>query len=178
MINSTAVAPTPDDLLAVYDRTIDDVYRYASRLTGGDRARTDDLVQDTYLAVLRRIQSGRGLDAELGVGYLITTCRNRFLDGVRSEHRRARRELSVVTADRSGGATTDAPAAFDEIATARLAELPDDQRAALVLRYVDDWSIGEVARHLGRSEAATESLLARARAAMRRLMQAHEGDEP
>lgn len=167
VINLSAVATTPDDLLALYDRTLDEVYRYASRLTGGDRSRTDDLVQDTYLAVLRRIQSGKPID--LAVGYVITTCRNRFLDGVKADRRRAKRELRVVPA---GDDATDFE--FDHSATARLAELPDDQRAALVLRYVDDHTVSEVARELGRSVAATESLLARARAAMRHLMQEDE----
>ncbi len=167
MINSSAVATTPDDLLALYDRTIEDVYRYASRLTGGDRSRTDDLVQETYLAILRRIQSGKPV--ELGVGYVITTCRNRFLDGVKADRRRTKRELRVVPAvDATIGPE------LDHVATTQLAELSDDQRAALVLRYVDDYSVSEVARRLGRSVAATESLLARARAAMRHLLQEDE----
>jgi RNA polymerase sigma-70 factor (ECF subfamily) len=166
VINSSAVATTPDDLLALYDRTIDEVYRYASRLTAGDPARTDDLVQDTYLSMLRRIQSGKPVD--LSVGYVITSCRNRFLDGIKADRRRAKRELRVVTA----GGTTGPD--LDEVATARLAELPDDQRAALVLRYVDDHSVSEVARQLGRSVAATESLLARARTAMRHLLEEDE----
>lgn len=167
VINSSAVATTPDDLLALYDRTLDEVYRYASRLTGGDRSRTDDLVQDTYLAVLRRVQSGKPID--LGIGYVITTCRNRFLDGVKADRRRVKRELQVVAVgDRMAGPE------LDDSSAARLAELPDDQRVALVLRYVDDDSVSEVARQLGRSVTATESLLARGRAAMRHLLQEDE----
>jgi RNA polymerase sigma-70 factor (ECF subfamily) len=37
----------------------------------------------------------------------------------------------------------------------------------LVLRYVDDLSVAEVAREMGRSVHATESLLTRARTALR-----------
>jgi RNA polymerase sigma-70 factor, ECF subfamily len=167
VINSSAVATTPDDLLALYDRTLDEVYRYASRLTGGDRSRTDDLVQDTYLAILRRILSGKPV--ELGIGYVITTCRNRFVDGVKAESRRTKRELRVVSAGDDAAGDE-----LDQVAMTRLAALPDDQRAALVLRYVDDCPVSEVARRLGRSVAATESLLARARAAMRHLLQEDE----
>ena len=43
---------------------------------------------------------------------------------------------------------------IDPIATEALGELPDDQRAALVLRYVDDQPVAEVARLLGRSVSA------------------------
>jgi len=153
-------SPT-EQLVALYDDTVDDVYRYASRLTGGDRARTDDLVQETYLGVLRRLQAGEQLD--LSAGYLVVACRSRFLDQLKSERRRADREVRV--------ATTQVPPAdhtpIDPIATEALGELPDDQRAALVLRYVDDQPVAEVARLLGRSVRATESLLSRAKRALR-----------
>ena len=43
------------------------------------------------------------------------------------------------------------------------------QRVALTLRYLDGLPVPEVAEHLGRSLHATETLLARARAALRRV---------
>ena len=46
-----------------------------------------------------------------------------------------------------------------------LQELPVDYRLVLTLRYLDDWSVGEVAEAIGSSYSATESLLARARRA-------------
>lgn len=163
----TAPAGDGAALLALYETTIDDVYRYASRLSGGDRGRTDDLVQDTYLGVLRRLQSGEEL--ELTTGYVIVACRSRFLDQLKAEHRRTARER------RSAATPPPPPAGPDAaLATEALAALPDDQRAALVLRYVDDLSVADVARHLDRSVRATESLLARGRTALRTLLQ--EGD--
>ena len=165
----TAPADDGAELLALYETTIDDVYRYASRLTGGDRARTDDLVQETYLGVLRRLQAGEHL--ELTAGYLIVACRSRFLDQLKAEHRRTAREQRAAAGERTTPAEPRAA-----LATAALAELPDDQRAALVLRYVDDLPVADVARHLDRSVRATESLLARGRAALRALLQ--EGGTP
>ncbi len=157
------------DLLALYDRTVDDVHRYASRLTGGDRARTEDLVQETYLGVLRRQRAGE--QPELTTGYLIAACRSRFLDDLKATDRRHRRELRVWRPE----AAADDPADGSRLTTAdALAHLPADQRAALVLRYVDDLPVDEVAEHLGRSVHATESLLARARTALR----AHLGGAP
>lgn len=159
---------TPDrddaDLVALYDATIDDVYRYASRLTGGDRAGTDDLVQETYLGVLRRMLAGEQL--ELTAGYLIVACRSRFLDQLKADRRRTARE------ERSRASRpTPSPEPETTLATETLALLPADQRAALVLRYVDDLPVAEVARQLDRSVRATESLLARGRAALRALLQ-------
>ena len=164
----TAPAGDGTDLLALYESTIDDVYRYASRLTGGDRTRTEDLVQETYLGVLRRLQAGEQL--ELTAGYLIVACRSRFLDHLKADRRRAAREDSAH--NDTSSATHEPESAR---ATQALAQLPDDQRVALVLRYVDDLAVTDVALHLDRSVRATESLLARGRAALRTLLQ--EGDE-
>jgi len=149
---------TDDDVLALYERTVDEVYRYASRLTGNDRAAAEELVQETYLALVRHARDAAAVPVD--IGWLIVTCRNRFLDGVRSQRRRAVRERDFAgrngPLEPTGGRVVDA-----------LAQLPVDQRAAMVLRYVDDMSVPDVARALGRSLHATESLLARGRSAMR-----------
>ena len=47
------------DLDAFCERTLDEVYRYALRLTGGDPARTGDLVEETYSALLRHCERRR-----------------------------------------------------------------------------------------------------------------------
>lgn len=149
--------PTDDDVMQVYERTVDELFRYASRLTG-DRAAAEELVQDTYLQLVRQVRAGAVTTVD--IGWLVVTCRRRFLDTLRSQRRRSLRERTFARtgphAPEPGGAVVDA-----------LAALPADQRAAMVLRYVDDLPVAEVARQLGRSEHATESLLARARAGLR-----------
>ena len=52
-------------------------------------------------------------------------------------------------------------------ATAALGALTPEHRTVLVLRYVDDLPVADIARIVGRSTRATESLLVRARAALR-----------
>ena len=56
----------------------------------------------------------------------------------------------------------------DTVALDALGKLNADQRTALVLRYVDDLSVPQVAAHLQRTVHATEALLVRARIAFRR----------
>ena len=148
---------TDDDVLALYERSVDAVYRYATRLTGGDRSWADELVQETFLQLVRVVRDDGG--AEVDVGWLIVTCRHRFIDQLRQQRRRRARELAVV------GSASDAPT--HGRAVAALDRLPADQRLVLVLKYVDEMTVAEVARELGRSVHATESLLARARTALR-----------
>ena len=49
-----------------------------------------------------------------------------------------------------------------------IAQLPADQRIALLFRYLDGLTVREVSTVIGRSEKATESLLSRARDGFRR----------
>lgn len=142
-------------LAVCYDQSLRDVYRAASRLIGGDRARTDDLVQEVYLSLVRSARSGAV--AEVGIGWLLTSMRHRYLDHVRGVQREGRRLQRVWShpAPEEGGDRAD------------LSGLPKRERVALVLRYVDDLPVAEVAALLGLSVHATESLLARARRRMR-----------
>jgi len=151
---------TDDQLRALYERTLVDVHRYASKLCAGDRARTEELVQDTYLALVRHARSHS--TEELGIGWLMVTCRHRFIDDERSLQRRRHRE-NVVAMQRP--ATAELP--DDSGVLGAMAALPVQQRTALVLRYVDDLPVDEVARSIGKSVRATESLLVRARTALR-----------
>lgn len=152
---------TDEEILDLYERSLVDVHRAASRLCGGDRAATEELVQDTYLALVRQC---RERPSEMvGVGWLVIACRNRFLDLNRSDRRRQRREMAASTMESSAESIDGVSA--DTID--RLAALPVLQRSALVLRYVDDLGISDVARLIGKSVHATESLLARGRSALR-----------
>lgn len=130
------------------------------RLTGGKSSAAEDLVHDAYLAMVRTWQNGRV--GEMQTGQLIVTIRHLFLNKLRDEGREERRLRLVYSAQ----APIDEPAvsSVDEL----LKELPDRHRAALILRYVDDLSVGEVAASLGLSVHATESLLARARDQVRK----------
>jgi RNA polymerase sigma factor (sigma-70 family) len=53
---------------------------------------------------------------------------------------------------------------------AALTELPTDYREALIARYADSCPVAEVAQRLGRTYKATESLLSRAKAALREVL--------
>lgn len=148
---------TEDGVLDCYRATIVEVFRYAARLTG-DRRQAEDLVQDVYLSLVRHASDGK-VEC-IGVGWLITSTRNRF--------------LNVLSAQRSGEGRlrlVDVPPQQQEPSAdeteALLAPLPERERTAVVLRYVLDLPVADVADRLGLSRRATESLLVRARARMR-----------
>jgi RNA polymerase sigma-70 factor (ECF subfamily) len=145
-----------DSFLAFYDATFTEAYRYAGRLCGGDRDAAEDLVQEAYMAVLRQFRAESSRD--LQVGYVVTTIRNRHLDRLRSAAREQQRMRLVVA-----GTGEREPS----LVPSQLAGLPERDRTALVLRYVDDLSVPEVAQAMNLTVHATESLLVRARARLR-----------
>jgi RNA polymerase sigma-70 factor (ECF subfamily) len=137
--------------MACYRATFAEVYRYAAMLCGTDRAAAEDLVHDVYLGALQAAK--RGAVREISVGYLTVAARHRFLDRVRSaarEERRLRLVTSVEPADEVRAIPT------------LLADLPDRERTAMVLRHVDDMTVSQIAEAMGVSVQAAESLLARA----------------
>ncbi|MGH9133451.1 MAG: RNA polymerase sigma factor [Ilumatobacteraceae bacterium] len=161
--------PTLDELRRFYDRVFDEVVQYALRLTGGDPAAAEDLVQEAFVGLVRSWRDGR-ID-RLEIGWLITVVRQRFLDGVRRQTREERR-LRLV----SNTTATTAPAAEEHeieplLAMNWLGELPARARAALVFRYVDDLPVADVANELGVSTRAAESLLARSRRQLRKIVE-------
>lgn len=102
----------------------------------------------------------------VSVAWLIGIARHKLVDHWRRSERE-RRGLAAV-----GAEETDDP--WEELldtsaAYAALGRLPGPQRAALALRYLDGLSVAEVAEHLDRTVQGTETLLVRARAALRRI---------
>ena len=55
-----------------------------------------------------------------------------------------------------------------------LCDLPDDAREAVVLKHCRDWTLAQIAEHLGRTPSAVASLLHRGLKQLRELL--HEGD--
>ncbi len=151
---------SPEEFCEFYHRVLPDVYGYLLRLCAGDRTQAEDLTQDVWLALVEELRQGRIERAD--VRWLITVARSRFLDLARRERRRGSK-LELIRRD--DGADVE-PSGTDVLCC--LGELQPLHRAVLVLRYVDDLPVADVAAVVGRGMTATNSLLARARAELRR----------
>jgi RNA polymerase sigma-70 factor (ECF subfamily) len=106
---------------------------------------------------VRLVRAARsGQVATIGIGWLITTARRVWLDRLRADGRE-RARLGVVASNPPP--PSDEPGGAADV----LAGLNDRERTALVLRYVDDLPVPQVADLLGTTVRATESLLQRAK---------------
>jgi len=131
-----------------------------------DNAEAEDVTQETMLRMWRMARDWRTGEAALGT-WLHRVASNLCIDRLRKRRETSGGGEAPDTADASPGAleglaTRDRAAALD----AALAELPDRQRLAVVLRHIEERSNPEVAEIMGVSVEAVESLLGRGKRAL------------
>ena len=151
---------SPDAFGAFYRAHLPEVYGYLLRLCVGDKAQAEDLTQDVWVALVEELRQGHTDRAD--VRWLITVARSRFLDHARRQRRRWSKLALIQRND-----LADVEPVGDEVLD-RLADLQPLHRAVLVLRYVDGLPVPQIAAVIGRGLTGTNSLLARARAELRR----------
>ncbi len=148
------------------------VYGYFVRRCG-DRATAEDLTSETFLAAM---DAARKSDPPpVSIPWLLGVARHKLAD----HYRRGAHRLTVPVPEPPEPAdpVDDWDAELDRmVAEAVLARLAEPHRAVLVLRYMDDCSVGECAELIGRTVHATEALLVRARRAFKE--QYPEGGTP
>ena len=123
--------------LAFYDAAVGPLFGYLYRASGGQRELAEDLCQDVFATVLTRVRGGDV--SVLTVPWVIAVGRNRLIDQWRRSARQERRLSQLFTSQPVAAASVD-----DDL-LAWIAQLPASQRAAVVLHYLDDLPVHEVA---------------------------------
>jgi RNA polymerase sigma-70 factor (ECF subfamily) len=155
---------------AWYERSLPRVYAYLFHRCGRNPELAEELAQQAFVEAVRSRARFRGhSDA---VTWVIGIARNKLVDHFRRAERDQRRHAALVAREfaQVAPAADLSPIGPDEIDEA-LAVLPPLQRAVLVLHYMDHLPVRDVALSIGKSEAATASLLARGRDAFRQAYQ-------
>jgi RNA polymerase sigma-70 factor (ECF subfamily) len=157
-------------------RTLERVFAYVHRHCRR-REDAEDLTAEVFAAAVASIDRFRG-EASV-ITWLISIARRKLVDAARRAGRRPElleADMPVLIADMAPGtgwqgATESPEAALERRETAAhvrrlVQELPEAQREALLLRCVDQLSLVEVGRVLGRTENAVKGLLQRAKTAV------------
>jgi RNA polymerase sigma-70 factor, ECF subfamily len=147
----------------LYDRYVDMVFRFIY-FRVNDRALAEDFTSETFLRALRRISTISYQGRDIGA-WFITIARNIVLDHLKS----ARHRLELTTADTLEGkehvASTE-EAVLDVLQSERLmqavAQLGDEQRECVMLRFVHGLSVSETAGVMGKNDGAIKALQHRA----------------
>jgi len=147
---------------AWYDAAAPRVYAYLMSRTG-NVALAEELTQETFIEVIRNPRTFDGRSDP--IPWLIGVARHRLARAFQRHRLDQSRSTPIVPElDIAARDTTRGVDERDDLGRA-MAVLPSDQRTALMLRFLDDLPVKEVAAVIGRSEDATESLIRRARRA-------------
>jgi RNA polymerase sigma-70 factor (ECF subfamily) len=145
-----------------FDRYSARVRRFIAGSLGGAADEADDLLQETFIALADALPFFRG-DSSLFT-FACAIAHRKVLSFIRTNARRARLlRAATITED-----ANPQPAGADREFSRALAELRPEYREVLLLKYVEEVGVSEIARILRLSEHAVESRLARARKALRK----------
>jgi RNA polymerase sigma-70 factor (ECF subfamily) len=151
------------------DQYLGRIVTYGYRMMG-DNAEAEDVAQETFLRLWRNIETWRA-DAPL-IHWLHRVAYNLCIDRLRR-----RRPVSLdalpepLDPEENPAGTLHRLELADAVAAA-IAQLPDRQRAAIVFVHQEGFSNIETAALMEISVEAVESLLARARRSLRKLLEA------
>lgn len=143
----------------MYDAHVEEIYRFVFRRCR-DHSLAEDITQEVFMAAIRVTDDPTTISA----GWLITVARNRLVDVLR---RQTRYEGKLRLVGAAGRTDREVDLAERLRVEAALNELSVDHRLVLTLHYIDGYTVRALAEHLDRSVKAVESLMTRARRALR-----------
>ena len=163
-----AAAGDPRSVRRLLDEAGPVVYGFVFARVAGNDAVAQDLVQETILEAVRSAQSFRG-DSALST-WMCAIARRRLARHYETERRQevTRRGLTVV--ENEDEDAEEEVERHDEVVRA-LGRLSPLHRQVLVLKYLDERSVAEIANEMGRSAVQVQSLLQRARDGLRRALE-------
>ena len=141
----------------LHDEHAGALWGYCLHLTGHDRARAEDVVQETLLRAWRQLR--RCLDGTQGSvrAWLFTVARNIVIDEWRTK--RSRSELTVADVPEQPAADGDQTdqLLLSWVVADALTRLSDDHRAVLLECYYRGHSVAEAARTARGPEGTVKS---------------------
>jgi len=155
----------------LYDRYVTLVYRYVYYRVGG-QALAEDLTSETFVRALRRVRTFTWQGKDFGA-WLVTIARNLVADHFKS----GRYRLEITTAELLGPEPVEQGpegAVLARLTNGALLEavrrLGPEQQECIILRFLQDMSVSETAKIMGKNDGAIKALQYRAVRSLARLL--------
>lgn len=146
----------PQSFSRFFDETQTAIYRYLYGLTGGPEEDVNDLAAETYIRAWKSRRQFRGDDSG-ALRWVFKIARHLFID----TYRRRKRQGEPVSFEQ---VDPPAPEANPEVRVVSIEErntlwgllhtLPDNAREIIVLRYMLEWSVKDIAAYQNKNETA------------------------
>ncbi len=152
-----------------YQAYLTPVYRYVL-VRAKNKALAEDLTQAVFVKAFEH-QATLAKEGAKPLAYLYTTARHALID-----YWKKKKEVHQSDVSETFEKTADDKKSPDELAEhndlsreliAGLAQLTDEQREVVTLKYLHDYSVAEIAQHIGKSEEAVRQLQCRGLKALR-----------
>lgn len=158
-------------LVKIFDLYAPALFNYALRLCG-DPIMADHVVGDVFAKLLEQLLVGNGPTSNLR-SYLYQTAHNRIVDEARYSKHRAPLEIAdSFRHDRhSTSISVEDQLVFKQILQVVQNELTDDQRHVIVLRFLEEFSLRETARIMGKTVNHIKVIQNRAIAVLRKSLE-------
>ncbi len=153
---------TKADITAIYERNADTLFRLALSYLQCS-ADAQDAVQDVFAVYLKNPKPFT--DESHEKAWFVRVTVNRCLDLIR--RKKVRNYIPLDEIAETIAQPEDEKAALAAEVTGYLAEIPEKNRAAVVLHYLEGYSVEETAAMLGVSESAVKMRLSRGREALK-----------
>lgn len=144
---------SPASFRALYERSRLPVFRYIYGLTGGPQDDVEDLTAETFLRAWKARHRFEG-DLDSATGWLIRIAKRLVIDTYRRHSSEANHLQSVAEYQPGDDSPEQNAIADEQTRTLKrlLADLPEEPREILVLRYMLGWRVNVIAAHLGLTE--------------------------
>lgn len=159
----------------LYDRYEARIYSYIYRRTGNESL-AEDLTAQVFLKMLEAIRSDKAWHSSFS-GWLYRIAHNAVIDYYRQRDRQQQVSLedtlSTTASDHNPVVMAEASLDADRLRIA-ISRLTEEQAEVITLRFLEGYSISEVAEMLDKTEGSIKALQYRAVTTLRQLLQ-HEG---
>lgn len=157
-----------EKFISLYQAFVDEIYRYVFLRTGLDTALAEDMTQEVFLDVFKGLNGFKGLCSDRTWVYKIA--KNKLCDFYRKQYSQ---EVELIDIDDPLTECLGDPgqdmeklveaALESKIVRECLDRIPGHYRIVLMLKYIDDKSVKQIAELVARSPKAVESLLQRSK---------------
>jgi RNA polymerase sigma-70 factor (ECF subfamily) len=151
---------TVEEYNRAVDSFADNLYRFVLKNLK-DEHMSSDIVQDTFEKLWVRLEDVSGVKVKT---YLFTTAYHTMIDHIRKEKRYA----GIEPAESAEPSHSEHYSDLGEILELAVRNLPEDQRAVVMLRDYEGYSYSEIAEITGLSESQVKVYIYRARVYLKR----------
>jgi RNA polymerase sigma-70 factor (ECF subfamily) len=155
-----------NDFETLYRQYASAVFRFAWGLCG-DRSTAEDIVSETFVRLLTKAPR---IETRTALAYLLAVARNTYLTGQRKRRREVPLSEQLPTPAHDPVVRLDEEARLEVVLQA-LGDLPEGEKAALLLRVDCELPYEEIASILGTSVGAAKVRVHRARLRLTRALE-------